>query len=260
MKNLLRVMFFVAIATMMGIGFESCGNSNQSKINVTNATILEDESELKEWFAFVPGTYGFYIEQVSDYEGDYSLVHCDLDNDIEFKKLKAADGYALKMENFYLLAKDNAGNYITDDIGDNIKFSIYNFDKLLSCPINNRVKLPVDYKAPNIDIAKKLLSTIAGFDIYCEVNQRYDAIYDMVVSDEWDKLLTDYENVLTEYLSLIKNVTSGAVDISKMTSIVEKLESLQEKLEKNSKSLNPKQAQKLNKLATKFANAAAQMD
>ena len=76
-------------------------------------------------------------------------------------------------------------------------------------------------------------------------------------SEDWDKLLDEYEEFIDKAMACAKKVKEG--DISAMAeyaSLLESAESLQKKLENAGSNLSTAQAARLNKIAAKMAQAA----
>jgi hypothetical protein len=253
MKNLLRMS---VIACLACIGLSSC-STNSKDVQVKDVKIIEDDSELKEWFIVVPGTYHFETTSVGTSEGSKVQIGVD----IEFKKTKESTDYDLVFGDIYLIPKDISDNSIKDDIGDDIKIDVYNVNNLMNLKNGNRDKLPVGYYIPNDEIKNTLLKTIDHFDVYCKVTKKegYDSEIEPVdlSSNNWDSLLDNYDKMVEEYGKLVKGMKSGNVDMSSLTNIATKAAEIQEKLEDNKSELTSKQVQRLTKIASKMASVAA---
>lgn len=76
-------------------------------------------------------------------------------------------------------------------------------------------------------------------------------------SNNWDSLLDSYEKIAVEYEKLAKEMKSGNVNTSSLTKIVMESAKMQEKFDDSKNELTPKQAQRLTKITTKIAQAAA---
>lgn len=75
-------------------------------------------------------------------------------------------------------------------------------------------------------------------------------------SDQWDKLLDEYESYCTKVASYAKKAQAGDVSaITEYASLIESAQSLQNKLENAKSDLTPAQAARLGKIASKMASS-----
>ena len=75
-------------------------------------------------------------------------------------------------------------------------------------------------------------------------------------SEDWDKILDEYEAYCNKLVVAAKKAKAGDVSVmAEYGSLLESAESLQKKLENASSSLSVAQATRMNKIATKMAQA-----
>lgn len=75
-------------------------------------------------------------------------------------------------------------------------------------------------------------------------------------SEDWDKILDEYESYCTKLAAAAKKAKAGDVSVmAEYASLLESAESLQKKLENASSSLSVAQATRMNKIAAKMAQA-----
>ncbi len=83
-----------------------------------------------------------------------------------------------------------------------------------------------------------------------------DEVASVSGSEDWDKILDEYDAYCTKLASYAKKAQAG--DMSAMTeyaSLLESAQSLQKKLENAGTNLSAAQLSRLNKIATKMANS-----
>lgn len=98
-------------------------------------------------------------------------------------------------------------------------------------------------------------------DIYDEYDDDNDlAEYENDSSSEnWDKILDEYESLMDSFIRLAKKVNEGDMSaMSEYSNILQKIQSLSNKMERAS-TMTPKQAKRYAKIEAKFVEAAASM-
>lgn len=236
--------------------FISCG-SNSSEIKVGNVKLIENESDLKDFFKIVPGTYPIELVTAATTEG--SKLQADIK--LELKKTKETKGYKLEYKKLYLIPKDKDGNVLKDDMGDDIKILGNNLHELMWAKVEDRLKLSFSYYLPNDEIKESFMNNIHSFDVYCKVEKdvqyQETSISTSNSSDnDWDSVLDDYEKFVDKYIKLFKKAQNGDTSaITEYAECLEKAQGLQEKLENAKSNLTSKQANRLAKIINKFSNA-----
>ena len=87
-----------------------------------------------------------------------------------------------------------------------------------------------------------------------EVEVDTDAV--VASGEDWDKILDEYESYCNKLVAAAKKAKAGDVSVmAEYASLLESAESLQKKLENASSSLSVAQATRMNKIATKMAQA-----
>jgi hypothetical protein len=246
----------MSIILLMGMTIlTNCGGSG-GKLQIKDVSVIENESDLPEFFKVIDGTYELTVESSTTVYGVKQYVSTD----IEFKKLKETDGYNLDFYDFYAIFKDKNGTPIKDDIGDDVKANFVNINNLMQSRSGDRIKLPLSYMLPdNADVKKNILSNAVTFDVYCKVTKEKTE-FEISSDENWDAVLKSYEDYIDKCIKLVKKAGSGDVSaITEYADILEKAEDLQNKLENASKDLSAAQASKLLKLQTKLANAVSGM-
>lgn len=243
--------------------FASCGR-NSGEIRVDNPQIIEKDSDLKDWFKIVNGTYQLERSTVGTSDGSKISIGFEL----AFKKTKESDGYSLEFGDLYLIPKDVNNNTLKDDIGDAIRIKGYNVDDLMYLKNGERKRLSFSYDdfEDKKYILDDILKNMNHFDIYCKTTKKEEERVDSEVlltdnptSDNWDKLLDSYEKYLDQYVKLYKKAQTGDMSaLTEYTSMLEKAESLSKQLEKAKGDLSAKQMNRFIKLQTKLTEGITQ--
>lgn len=103
--------------------------------------------------------------------------------------------------------------------------------------------------------AKSFKVTINSVESEGEIDSG-NGVADSGTSDDWNKILDEYEAYCNKVVALAKKAQAGDVSaITEYSSLLEKAESLQNKLENASSNLSAAQAARLNKIAAKMAKS-----
>lgn len=208
----------------------------------------------------IEGNMGEYYELV---EGDYSISEywSSLEFDVkciketpEVSYSKLGIGYEIFDEDGNVLAKKNATMEPFDP------FSSYEFLYLKEGEIG-KVKVVLKDYPEKFHGAKTFKITIDARE--SEESDNDGAEEEGVTeetsastSNNWDKILDEYEQYCDKVASLSKKAMSGDVSaLTEYSSLVEKAESLSNKLENAEADLTPAQVQRLNKISAKFAQS-----
>ncbi len=206
----------------------------------------------------IEGNMGEYYEVV---EGDYSISEYWNTLEFDVKCIKDVPGvtytnlgigYEIFDEDGKVLAKKNATMEPLNP------FSSYQFLNLKEGEIG-KVKVDLKDYPEKFHGAKTFKITIDA-----RGHEGDDAVEEEAVAEEssastsnnWDKILDEYEQYCNKAASLSKKAMSGDVSaLTEYSSLVEQAESLSDKLENAKSDLTPAQVQRLNKIAAKFAQS-----
>lgn len=160
-------------------------------------------------------------------------------------------------------------------VSDEDLFSIDGRDTLEGIKVGDvgNLKMPLNHNVDESDVKKitkfRITSKVKEYlglsssateevaeEIVSEEVVADDAISASSGSEDWDKVLDEYEEFIDKAMAYAKKAKEG--DISAMAeyaSLLESAESLQKKLENAGSNLSAAQAVRLNKIAAKMANA-----
>ena len=131
---------------------------------------------------------------------------------------------------------------------------------MLKSIVSCRIELEVD-EPEEEDFAAALEREIleAEADLEEELNEDSDEYVDNSSSSgDWDAILDSYENYMNQYIKVLKKVNAGdASAYSEMLSLMEECNELNEKLSSASDNMSVAQMNRFQKIAAKFASAAA---
>ena len=95
-----------------------------------------------------------------------------------------------------------------------------------------------------------------GVDTIAEVEEVAEVVSSSAGSEDWDKILDEYESYCTKAAACAKKAMNGDMSaMSEYTSLLESAQSLQNKLENASGNLTAAQAARLSKIAAKMSSA-----
>ena len=106
---------------------------------------------------------------------------------------------------------------------------------------------------------KELCNNDESFDFDGDDDDEEEYDDDDSSSEDWDKILDDYESLMDSYIRLAKKAKEGDMSaMSEYSNILQKTQSLSRKME-NASTMTPRQIERYTKIQTKFAEAAATM-
>ena len=268
---------FILLAIVFATILAGCSSKGNITITTNDVRYVVNVSGSNDFFEALPGTYpvtekdgvlSTTIELVikekyrnPDYIVDeFSLVPTDKDEEI----IEVNDKYAIfSAENLQEAYRQLA----TASVGDQVKvsFKYVGADKkqakeMLKSIVSCRIELDVDEPEKEDFVAaleREILEAEA--DLEEELNEDSDEYVDNSSSSEdWDAILDSYENYMNQYIKVLKKVNAGdASAYSEMLSLMEECNELNEKLSSASDNMSVAQMNRFQKIAAKFANAAA---
>ena len=268
---------FILLAIVFATILAGCSSKGNITITTNDVRYVVNVSGSNDFFEALPGTYpvtekdgvlSTTIELVikekyrnPDYIVDeFSLVPTDKDEEI----IEVNDKYAIfSAENLQEAYRQLA----TASVGDQVKvsFKYVGADKkqakeMLKSIVSCRIELDVD-EPEEEDFAATLEREIleAEADLEEELNEDSDEYAENSSSSEdWDAILDSYENYMNQYIKVLKKVNAGdASAYSEMLSLMEECNELNEKLSSASDNMSVAQMNRFQKIAAKFASAAA---
>ena len=243
----------VAVALCMAIGISSCGSKKtEQTVTPMTTSILGPAGDVfevvdKPRTLSVKDNYSFNLSVSVQRTAEGSVQ--DLEWGLEL--LDENDEVILSDEDIMFVdGKDTLEGIKVGEVG-NLKFPLhYNLEE---SDVKKITKFRVTSKAKK-DWGSS--SEVEADEIVSDESVADDGTSVSSGSEDWDKILDEYEKYCDKTVALAKKAQAG--DISAMTeyaSLLETAESLQKKLENASSSLSVAQATRMNKIAAKMAKA-----
>lgn len=268
---------FILLAIVFATILAGCSSKGNITVTTNDVRYIVNVSGSNDFFEVLPGTY-----PVTEKDGVLSTT-------IEFVIKEKYRNPQYIVDEFSLMPTDKEedrieinGNYAifsaenlqeayrqlaTASVGDQVEvsFKYVGADKkqtkeMLKSIVSCRIELEVD-EPEEEDFAAALEREIleAEADLEEELNEDSDEYVDNSSSSEdWDAILDSYENYMNQYIKVLKKVNAGdASAYSEMLSLMEECNELNEKLSSASDNMSVAQMNRFQKIAAKFASAAA---
>ena len=268
---------FILLAIVFATILAGCSSKGNITVTTNDVRYIVNVSGSNDFFEVLPGTY-----PVTEKDGVLSTT-------IEFVIKEKYRNPQYIVDEFSLMPTDKEeerieinGNYAifsaenlqeayrqlaTASVGDQVKvsFKYVGADKkqtkeMLKSIVSCRIELDVDEPEKEDFVAaleREILEAEA--DLEEELNEDSDEyVENSSSSEDWDAILDSYENYMNQYIKVLKKVNAGdASAYSEMLSLMEECNELNEKLSSASDNMSVAQMNRFQKIAAKFASAAA---
>ena len=237
------------------LGLVGCGGPSKT-VALRDIEIWGDigEKDADECFQIVDGKYTFKIK------GDNLLL------DIPLKTIGQIPDMSIeKVNEFAVAILDKEKNYIkVAPAEEHVEMDLVlnNPDimtKLFASNIGDVNNLQFSYTLLD-DV--EILEKIASFELWIDIDlaEKSSVNKHSNSSNNWDKILDNYEIYVDRYIQLAKKAQNGDISaISEYAQCLEKAEELQKQLENADSNLSTNQLNRFNKIIAKLATAASEI-
>ena len=265
MKKL--ALFLLAAGTVC---FMSCGKKDVAKI------------VLNEDLSYVVSVYGEESDSDDDFfepvAGVYPVKKKDgkLEVTMEFVKIKKTSNTKYSIEEFILTPDDGDHKLKIND--KKVEFQAEDrhaaAQQLFQASVGDKVKVTFTYVISDEKATDEMVKMIKECEVELTLDELEESSEDITIivddddedideddegnigSEDWDKVLDEYEKYVNSYVSLYKKAMNG--DMSAMgeyASMLEKAQSFSDKLEKAGSNLTATQIARMNKINNKMLTA-----
>ena len=240
----------MALSLLMLLGLGACGDK-KAEISVTPMT-TSITGPAGEMFQVVDKSRTLKVD------GNKFTVNVGLKRTAEGSVEDMEWGIELLDENDEVVASDEdvfapEGKDTLDGlkVGDDGSLRLSVYEHMDDSDIKKISKFRITSKAKKVWGSSSSSEEVVAEEVVAE-----ESVSASSGSEDWDKILDEYEKFVDKSITYAKKAQAG--DVSAMTeyaSLLESAESLQKKLENAGSNLSAAQAARLNKIAAKMANA-----